>query len=102
MRIFDYSEDTLLSRIQAVCMTIISFLLVILVVGFLVFLIAVAVKGVPCKDEKETGDVSGNVSTTGLPNIDTEAALELLEKGECLGGEIEEKQFTIFICKEEK
>jgi len=102
MRIFDYFEDTLLSRIQAVCMTIISFLLVILVVGFLAFLIAVAVEGVPCKDEKEPGDVSGNVSTTGLPNIDTEAALDLLEKGECLGGAIEEKQFTIFICKGEK
>lgn len=54
-----------------------------------------------CRKE-ETGDVSGNVSTTGLPNIDTEAAYEYMEPGECLGGEIPEKQFTIFICKEEK
>lgn len=99
MRIFDYSEDTLLSRIQAVCMTIISFLLVILVVGFLAFLIAVAVEGVPCKDEKEPGDVSGNVSTTGLPNIDKEAAYEYMEPGECMGSEIEERKFSFWICR---
>lgn len=37
-----------------------------------------------------------------LPKIDREAAMEFLEAGECLGGEIEEKQFTIFICKGEK
>ncbi len=35
-----------------------------------------------------------------LPKIDRESALELLERGECIGGEIEEAKFTIFICKE--
>ena len=36
-----------------------------------------------------------------LPNIDRDAALEYLEKGECLGGEIEEQHFTFFICRED-
>lgn len=35
-----------------------------------------------------------------LPKIDRETALELLEKGECIGGEIEEAKFTVFICKD--
>lgn len=35
-----------------------------------------------------------------LPKIDREAALELLERGECIGGEIEEAKFTVWICKE--
>lgn len=35
-----------------------------------------------------------------VPKIDWEADLELLEKGECIGGEIEEAKFTVFICKE--
>lgn len=48
------------------------------------------------KDEGETCQV------TSLPKIDRESAMEFLEAGECLGGEIEEKQFTIFICKGEK
>ena len=34
-----------------------------------------------------------------LPKIDRKAALELLEPGECLGGEIEEARYSIFICK---
>lgn len=35
-----------------------------------------------------------------LPKIDREAALELLERGECIGGEIEEAKLTIWICKD--
>lgn len=35
-----------------------------------------------------------------LPKIDRDAALELLESGECIGGEIEEAKFTIWVCKE--
>lgn len=34
------------------------------------------------------------------PNYDREAALELLEKGECVGGTIHEGKFSVFVCKE--
>lgn len=40
------------------------------------------------------------VEPSKLPKIDREAALELLERGECIGGVIEEIKFTIWICKE--
>lgn len=35
-----------------------------------------------------------------LPKIDRESVMEFLEKGECIGGEIEEAKFTVWICKE--
>lgn len=34
-----------------------------------------------------------------LPKIDRESALELLEPGECMGDEIEERNFSFWICK---
>ena len=66
--------------------------------GFLSFCIAIIV-GVllltaspkPEKNEAEP---------TQLPKIDMEAALEFLESGECMGCEIEEAKFTVWVCKE--
>ena len=51
-----------------------------------------------CEREMEIAEVE---AFPQLPNIDREAALELLEKGECLGGDIEEKHFSLWICKED-
>lgn len=52
--------------------------------------------------ERKPADAGETCQVTSLPKIDREAAMEFLEAGECLGGEIPEKQFTIFICKGEK
>lgn len=93
-------KKTLLTSIQAVGVIIaglligalITFLYWIFVIGLLILL-----PPIPGAYEKEPENVSDN----GLPNIDREAALEYLEKGECLGGEIEERYFTFFICRED-
>lgn len=34
------------------------------------------------------------------PNYDREQLLDLLEKGECVGGTIDEGKFSVFVCKE--
>ncbi len=34
------------------------------------------------------------------PNYDKESLLELLKKGECGGGTIDEGRFSVFVCKE--
>ena len=91
MKIFDWSEDTLLDRIRAVCFTIMAILLPIIGILILATWIAVAIN--PCKCEKN------EVEPTQLPKIDREAALEFLEKGECAGGTIHEGKFSIFVCK---
>lgn len=33
------------------------------------------------------------------PNYDKESLLELMEKGECMGGTIDEGKFSVFVCK---
>lgn len=33
------------------------------------------------------------------PNYDKEAVLNLMEKGECVGGTIQEGKFSVFVCK---
>ena len=53
--------------------------------------------------KKETGrkiEKTETCQATSLPKIDREAALELLDSGECIGGEIEEAKFTVWVCKE--
>ena len=92
MKIFDWSEDTLLDRIRAVCFTIMAILLPIIGILILATWIAVAVS--PCKCEKNE-----NVTST-LPNIDREEARHYMDSGECMGDEIEEKKFSFWICKE--
>ena len=52
-------------------------------------------------DEPETRITAEKCKVASLPKIDREAALDLLESGECLGGEIEEKHFSLWICKED-
>lgn len=47
--------------------------------------------------------IEGNKDQTQLiqpPNYNKESLLELLEKGECIGGTIEEGKFSVFVCKE--
>lgn len=34
------------------------------------------------------------------PNYDKEALLNLMKKGECVGGTIHEGKFSVFVCKE--
>ncbi|MBR6421960.1 hypothetical protein IKS86_04550 [bacterium] len=93
-------KKTLLTSIQAVGMIIagllvgalVTFLYWIFVIGLLMLL-----PPIPGAYEKEPENVSDN----GLPNIDTEAAYEYLEPGECMGGDIEEKHFSLWICKED-
>lgn len=34
-----------------------------------------------------------------IPNIDKEEAYRYMVEGECIGGDIEERQFTFWICK---
>lgn len=92
MKIFDWSEDTLLDRIRAVCFTIIAILLPIIIILIIATWIAVAIS--PCKCEKNE-----NVTST-LPNIDREEARRYMDSGECMGDEIEEKKFSFWICKE--
>lgn len=68
--------------------------------------VAVLLTGIFLLRAYESGEKKRNAGetcqVTSLPKIDREAAMEFLEAGECLGGEIEEKQFTVFICKGEK
>lgn len=92
MKIFDWSEDTLLDRIREVCFTILAILLPIIVLLILAILVAGVIDS--CKCEKNE-----NVTST-LPNIDREEAYRYMDSGECMGDEIEEKKFSFWICKE--
>lgn len=67
--------------------------LVILLTMMAIYVSTILFKHKPV-DEGET------CQATSLPKIDREAALELLDSGECIGGEIEEAKFTVWVCKE--
>lgn len=64
-----------------------AFLLIILVGGTIIIGLSDLEKQQPADDLPKP------------PNYDKEALLDLMEKGECVGGTIDEGKFSVFVCK---
>ena len=84
----------MLDTIQEIARTLIAVIAVIILT-----LLAVALLVQACS-KTETRLAAETCQAASLPKIDREAALELLDSGECIGGEIEEAKFTVWVCKE--
>lgn len=85
----------MLETIQEIARTFVA-----VAASIILILLAAALCAKACSDESETRITAETCQAASLPKIDREAALELLESGECIGGEIEEAKFTVWVCKQ--
>lgn len=65
----------------------------IVAIAMLSVLLVLLYNAIFLKPEKNESDLPK------LPNYDKEALLDLMEKGECVGGTIHEGKFSVFVCK---